>query len=188
VAPTPRFGAKLRRARRERGLTLQQVAAAAEVSKGFVAQIERDETSPSVATLLRICDALGIPVGSLFAAPRRALVRAGERPRIDFGGSDVVDWLLSPDPDDALQVILSEVAPGGGGEEPYVLSAEREFVLVLAGSLRVVVGAEEHLLAAGDALTFSPREPHSWANGSTTEPAVALWVLTPSPYGLARGR
>jgi uncharacterized cupin superfamily protein len=83
-------------------------------------------------------------------------------------------------------VILSEVAPaGGGGEQPYTLAADREFVFVLSGSLRVVVGEEEHLLGAGDALTFSPREPHTWANGSVSEAAVALWVLTPSPYAPA---
>lgn len=182
----PRFGARLRAARRERGLTIQQVADAAGISKGFVAQIERDEASPSVSTLLRICDAVGIAVGSLFETPRRDLVRVPDRPRIEFGGTGVTDWLLSPDPSDPLQVILSEVAPaGGGGEQPYTLAADREFVFVLSGSLRVVVGEEEHLLGAGDALTFSPREPHTWANGSVSEAAVALWVLTPSPYAPA---
>ncbi len=184
-----RFGARLRAARRQRGLTIQRVADAAGVSKGFVAQIERDEASPSVSTLLRICDALGIAVGSLFETARRDLVRAGDRPRIEFGGTGVAAWLLSPDPAAALQVILSEIAPAGsGGDEPYTLAADREFVFVVSGSLRVVVGEEEHLLGAGDALTFSPREPHAWANGSASEPAVALWVLTPSPYAPAPRR
>src|SRR6187200_1784375 len=91
----PRFGSRLRAARRDRGLTAQQVAEAAGVTKGFIAQIERDETLPSVATLLRMCGALGIEVGSLFESPRSELVRVSDRTRIDFGGSGVIDWLLS---------------------------------------------------------------------------------------------
>jgi len=180
----PPYGTRLRAARRARGLTTQQVAEAVGVTKGFIAQIERGETSPSVATLLRICDAIGLAVGSLFDTPRSALVRADERTRIDYGGTGVVDWLLSPDTEAPLQTILSEIAPGGGGgDELYTLSAELVFVFVLAGSLRVIMGEEEHLLGAGDALTYSPREPHTWTNASETEPATVLWVLTPSPFG-----
>jgi transcriptional regulator with XRE-family HTH domain len=178
-----RFGAKLRAARQAAGLTIQRVADAAGVTKGFVAQVERDETSPSVSTLLRICDAIGIEVGSLFEAPRGDLVRAGERTRIDFGGIDVVDWLLSPDPAAPLQAILSEIAPGGGGgDEPYVLACDHEFVFVLGGALRLTIGERVYDLAAGDAMTFSPRTPHAWANGSPAAPATVLWVLSPSPY------
>ena len=181
--PAPRFGSRLRAARRDRGLTTQQVAEAAGVTKGFIAQIERDETSPSVATLLRMCDALGIEVGSLFASPRSDLVRVSDRTRIDFGGNAVTDWLLSPNPDVPLQVLYSEIEPGGGGgDEAYTLSADHEFVFVIAGSLRVTVGDVEHLLEPGDALTFSPRERHTWANASVTEPATVLWVMSPSPY------
>jgi transcriptional regulator with XRE-family HTH domain len=184
--PEIRFGAKLRVARKARGLTIQQVADASGVTKGFVAQVERDETSPSVSTLLRICDAIGIAVGALFDAPRGDLVRAAERTRIDFGGIDVVDWLLSPGPDAPLQVILSEIAPGGGGgDEPYTLACDHEFVLVLSGALRLTIGERAHDLAAGDAMTFSPRAPHAWGNASADEPATVLWVLSPSPY--ARG-
>ena len=182
--PAPQFGSRLRAARRARGLTAQQVAVAAGVTKGFVAQIERDETSPSVATLLRMCDALGIEVGSLFESPRSDLVRVADRTQIDFGGSGVTDWLLSPSPDVPLQVLYSEIAPGGGGgEEAYTLSADHEFVFVIAGSLRITVADVEHLLGPGDSLTFSPREPHSWANASVTEPATVLWVMAPPPYG-----
>jgi transcriptional regulator with XRE-family HTH domain len=182
--PVPRFGSRLRAARRDRGLTTRQVAEAAGVTKGFVAQIERDETSPSVATLLRMCDALGIEVGSLFESPRSDLVRVADRTQIDFGGSGVTDWLLSPNPDVPLHVLYSEIEPGGGGgEEAYTLSADHEFVFVIAGSVRVTVGDITQILGPGDAMTFSPREPHTWANASETEPATVLWVMSPSPYG-----
>ncbi len=180
----PPYGARLRAARRARGLTAQQVAEAVGVTKGFIAQIERGEASPSVATLLRICDAIGLAVGSLFETPRSALVRADERARIDYGGTGVADWLLSPDTELPVQAILSEIAPGGGGGgELYTLSAELVFVFVLAGSLRVVMPDGIHQLGAGDAFTYSPREPHTWGNASQTEPATVLWIISPSPFG-----
>ena len=154
------------------------------MTKGFIAQIERGETSPSVATLLRICDTLGLAVGSLFETPRSALVRADDRARIDYGGNGVSDWLLSPDTELPVQVILSEIAPGGGGgDELYVLTAELVFVFVLAGSLRVIMADGAHHLAAGDAFTYSPQERHTWENASQTNPATVLWVLSPSPFG-----
>src|SRR5215213_10053115 len=146
--PAPRFGSRLRAARQARGLSAQQVAEAAGVTKGFVAQIERAETSPSVATLLRMCDALGIEIGSLFESPRCDLVRVGDRTRIDFGGNGVTDWLLSPNPYLPLQVLYSEIEPGGGGgDEAYTLSADHEFAFVIAGTMRVTVGDVEHMLS-----------------------------------------
>ena len=60
-------------------------------------------------------DALVIEIGSRFESPRNDLARVADRTRIDFGGNGVTDWLLSPDPDVPLQVLDSEIEPGGGG-------------------------------------------------------------------------
>ncbi|MBW3632325.1 MAG: cupin domain-containing protein [Chloroflexi bacterium] len=95
----------------------------------------------------------------MFESRRSDLVRVGDRTRIDFGGSGVTDWLLSPNPDIPLQVLYSEIEPGGG-EEAYTVSADHEFVFVIAGTLRVTAGDVEHVLGTGDAPSFWPREPH----------------------------
>ena len=55
----PRVEARVRSLRRERGLTIEQVAAATGLTKGFISQLERDRTSPSLSSIARICDALG---------------------------------------------------------------------------------------------------------------------------------
>jgi hypothetical protein len=69
----------------------------------------------SVATLLRMGDALVIEIGSRFEPPRSDLVRVADRARIDFGGNGVPNWLLSPGPDVPPQVLNSRIEPGRSG-------------------------------------------------------------------------
>lgn len=84
--PTVRIGAKLRAARKMRSLTLDQVAQGAGLTKGFVSRLERDDVSPSVASLVAVCEILGLRVGDLFDPPVTAVLRAGEGRLINFGG------------------------------------------------------------------------------------------------------
>ena len=176
------LGARLRVARRARGLTLEQVATAVGVTKGFLSRVERDAVSPSVATLVALCEVVGIRVGELFEAPSSSVVRAGEGRRLHFGGTGAVELLLTPSTQHAVQVLHSTVAPGGsGGEQRYVLETDVECVYVLRGRFRVELSEGAVELAAGDAMTFPGREPHTWSNPSAGEPAEVLWVLAPSP-------
>jgi transcriptional regulator with XRE-family HTH domain len=175
------IGGRLRAARQARGLTLQQVADATTLNKGFISRLERDEVSPSVASLVSICEALGIRVGELFEPPATSLVRAGEGRPINFGGNGVRELLLTPGTQSRLQVIHSTVEPGGsGGEELYTLDCEVEFVYVISGSLEIHLAEETVLLHTGDAFTFPGREPHTWSNATTGDTEV-VWVLAPAP-------
>jgi transcriptional regulator with XRE-family HTH domain len=178
-----RIGARLRDARRARGLTIDQVAGSTGLTKGFISQLERDQANASVASLIGICDALRIRVGALFEPSRTDLVRAEDRPRINFGGRGVTEYLLTPDRDGRIQVIESLIEPGGeGGEELYSLPSEAEFVHVMRGDLEVVVHDQVHHLSTGDSLTFHPRDPHTWRNPSKRRVTHVLWVLAPSPW------
>jgi transcriptional regulator with XRE-family HTH domain len=162
-------------------MSITRVADETGLTKGFISQLERDLTTASVASLVSICNVLRIGVGSLFEPARTDLVRAGDRPRINFGGEDVTEWLLTPRSQERLQVIQGEIGPGGGsGREPYSLPADAEFVHVVSGRLEVVIEDDAYRLEAGDSLTFSGRDPHTWCNPSASEPARVLWVLTPS--------
>ena len=180
--PQAAIGRRLRTARQVRGLTLDQVAAAAGLTKSFLSRLERDEVSPSVASLVTVCEVVGIRVGQLFEAPATSLVRAGEGRQINFGGTDVRELLLTPGTQDRLQVIRSTIEPGGsGGAELYTLDTELEFAYVVHGRLRITLAADSVVLATGDAFTFPGREPHTWANDSTRERCEVLWALAPAP-------
>jgi transcriptional regulator with XRE-family HTH domain len=178
-----RIGARLRAARTAHGMTLGQLAEAAGLTKGFLSRVERDETSPSVATLITLCEVMSLDVGSLFRVPEVALVQRDSAPRINLGGSKVTEWLMTPRGQSRLQLVHSLVEPGGtGGNDLYTINCELEVLHVLSGRVALVFSDGERELAAGDALTFPGGEPHTWLNKSDTEPAELIWVLVPAPW------
>lgn len=174
------IGALLRERRRALGLTIEQVAEASELTKGFLSDVERDKASPSVASLVRLCDVLNFPVGNLFPSAVSAVVRKNNRVPINFGGIDIRDYLLTPTNAAKGQAIFSDMAPGGtGGEKLYRIRSEEEFVLVLRGSVVISVEGEETTLMQYDAMTFDPRRPHTFRNASKTKRAQALFMVMP---------
>ncbi len=143
--------------------------------------MERDSTSPSVASLLAICNALGIAIGSLFENGDARLVRAGEAPRILFGGRNIEDYVLTPRAERRVQVMRTVLEPGGTcGDEPYTLPIDVEFTYVLEGSLELWVDSTLYLLNRGDAITFGGRDPHAWRNPSQHHRTEVLWLLSPA--------
>ena len=179
---TVQIGARLRAARLSRGLTLGQVASAAGLTEGFVSKLERDQVSPSVASLVAVCDAVGLRVGDLFEPPVTSIVRAGKGAPINFGGEKVREYLLSPGNQSHIEVLQSIIEPGGSaGEELYSLDCEIEFVFVIKGTLEMRLGAESLVLETGDSMTFKGKEPHSWKNPSETEGCQVLWMMAPAP-------
>lgn len=179
-----RIGARLRAARVRQGLTLDNVAGAAGVTKGFLSRLERDETSPSVATLQVICEVLSLPIGSLFEAPEHDVVRAEDAPGILLVGDGVDERLLTPRGQPHLQVVRSTVEAGGsGGDDLYTLDCDVEVVHVLKGRIEVVMVDTTVQLGTGDTLTFKGREPHTWRNLDDKRSAELMWIIAPAAWG-----
>jgi transcriptional regulator with XRE-family HTH domain len=178
--PVP-IGQRLRATRLSKGLTLEQVAERSGLDKSFISRLERDATAASVASLLKVCGALGIQPGSLFDPPRTNLVRAAEAPGANFGGQGVRDFILSRGLNGEVMLLRTEIEPGGhGGKEPYSFPTNTDIVTVLEGVLEFTVGETRYTLHPGDSLTFSGQEPHTWRNPGKSR-AVVLWVLSPAP-------
>jgi len=176
------IGARLRNARTAQGLTLAQVAAAAGLTKGYISRLERDETSPSVATLVQLCQVLSMPVGALFAEPEIQKVTLEEAPPINLGGTGVHERLVSPRSESRVQIIRSSMAPGAsGGHELYTISSEVEVLHVLAGRVTARFVDRSVPLTAGDSLTFPGREPHTWSADPETG-AEVMWVIVPASW------
>jgi len=175
------IGGQLRTARLASRRSMAEVAAASGLTKGFLSKLERDLTNVSVASLIRLCDALGISVGSLFQAAKGEVVRKGEYPPINFGGNGVKEYLLTPAGEKRVQALLSDIEPGGGsGDEPYALPADVEFVFILAGQLEIVVAGESLTLAQGDAFTFPSTSEHTFRVPPSADPTQVLWVFSPA--------
>ncbi|MCU1527844.1 MAG: transcription regulator, partial [Frondihabitans sp.] len=125
-SPTPPLiGAKLRASRSAQGLTIAHVAEATQLTPGFISRIERNETSPSVATLVTICQVLSLSIGSLFEPAEKEVIALDDAPLINMGGDDAVERLLTPRNESRVQLLRSTLAPGAtGGAELYTINCD----------------------------------------------------------------
>lgn len=174
------LGARLREARLAQRKTLAEVASAAGITKGFLSKLENDQGGASVASLIRLCEALEVPVGSLFEPTVGAVVRHDAYPPIEFGGEGMQEYVLTPRRERRVQALLSEIEPGGGsGDGHYILPTEVEFVFVLAGRLEIDLAGDTVVLGAGDALTFPGPTAHRF-RAVADDVTRVLWVFTPA--------
>jgi transcriptional regulator with XRE-family HTH domain len=182
AVPDPaRIGPHLKEARLAARLTIAEVAERAGVTKGFVSKLERGLVNVSVASLFRLCDALGVSVGSLFQTPAGEVIRHDAYPPIGFGGTKMTEYLLTPSGEKRVQAILSDIAPGGGsGNDPYPLPADVEFAFVLAGQLQIDVAGKQIILDQGDAFTFPANIPHTFRASARSGQTRVLWVVSPA--------
>ncbi|MEV6230885.1 XRE family transcriptional regulator [Saccharopolyspora shandongensis] len=176
------IGAQLKAIRMSRRKTLAELAERSGLTKGYLSKVERDQVNPSVASLMRLCEALEVSVSTFFAAAAGEVVRHGAYPSIRFGGDGMHEYLLTPEGERRVQAILSVIGPGGGsGDEPYVLPTGVEFVFVLEGRLRIVLAGEEITLETGDALTFAGDTAHTFTSVTDDgSPTRVLWILAPA--------
>ncbi|GAA2582372.1 helix-turn-helix domain-containing protein [Dactylosporangium fulvum] len=173
------LGARLREVRLRRRETLDSLAGRSGLTKSFLSKLERGHASVSMGALLRICAALDVQLAEIMNGPEGRLVRAGALTQVALGGEGLTEYQLTPADEHRLQVLLSEIKPGGGsGQEYYTFPVEVEFVHVIRGQLTVSLEDEVYELAAGDSLTFVS-VPHAFHNPGP-DPATVMWVVTPA--------
>ncbi|WP_255509442.1 helix-turn-helix domain-containing protein [Oceaniovalibus sp. ACAM 378] len=184
-ANRPGLGADLRTLRRGRGMTLAIVAGKLGKSVGWLSQVERDLSAPSVADLRELAALFGVPVSLLFGQAEAAanevghVVRSGARRRIGSTQAGLVEELLSPDLTDDFEMVHSTFAAGASIETP-VSRPTQEVGYIVSGRLDLWIDGQVHRLQAGD--SFRVRgEPFRWMNPYDT-PAVAIWVIAPPVY------
>lgn len=174
------LGGRLRARRKAIGKTMQQVADEAGLTIGFISQIERGLSTPSLASLYNVAQALDATVDMFVSkAPARThslVSHAGQRQTYTVGGTErFYEFLERGFPDARLNACLSHVPPGHQSE---MMSHEgEEFVYLVAGKMNYEVDGTSYILAAGDTLHFDSRRPHR-GNNIGTDTAVELWVGT----------
>lgn len=179
------LGADLRALRRARGLTLLQTAEALGRSVGWLSQVERDKSDPSISDLRQLARHYDVPVSILFrheSAPADEagfIVRATARRPIGSSTAGLVEELLSPDLTDDFEVVHSTFLPHSRIKD-HVTRPTQEVGYILSGTLEIEIAGTTHILTTGD--SFRVRgEPFRWANPAA-EPAVAIWVIAPPVY------
>jgi transcriptional regulator with XRE-family HTH domain len=176
------IGAQLRAARLAARKSMAEVAGQAGLTKGYLSKLERDLVNVSVASLLRLCDALDVSVSSLFQPATGEIVRASARPPAGSSwGTGTRAFWLSPSGERRMQAFISEITPGGtSGDEPYSLPVDVEFFFVLAGQLQVTIEGEQVTLEQGDAFTVSGKARHTWRVAPEADPTLLLVIISPA--------
>lgn len=170
-------GRRLRALRQQNRITLDQVSQATGLSKGFLSRVERDVTSPSVASLVTICEVLGVSPGAILDTPDTDVVHLDEAPLVDLGGEGITERLVTPRGRHELRILHAVVEGHGSGEsELYTMDCTVESVHVIAGEFTLQTPDQEIHLRTGDTATLPGSEPHSWRNPSA-EPATVLRIL-----------
>ncbi len=181
------LGPDIRGVRKQKELTLTQLASMTKLSISFLSQVERNLLTPSVSALKRVADALGIPAGAFMFKAGRAtgsarvnIVRRRERKRITLPASNISYELLSPDLRRRTSILWLHAAPGAQSGPTFSHEGE-DAVVVLKGRLKVEVGGVWHDLASGDSIYFHSELPHRWCNRTNRE-AEAIWVSSPPSF------
>ncbi len=178
------IGAKIKRLRLQRGLTQEELADRCELSKGFISLLERDLTSPSIATLTDVLECLGTDLNNFFSE------KAQEK--VVFGAGDMyvkedeetlrgtITWLVPSAQKNRMEPILVEMEAGGstGEDDPH---EGEEFGYVLSGSVRIVLGDRVIRARREESFYFQPTERHRIENAGKT-PAKFLWIATPPSF------
>ncbi|WP_315700626.1 MULTISPECIES: cupin domain-containing protein [unclassified Bradyrhizobium] len=177
-------GQRLRELRHGANLSLEAVASRSALSVGFLSQVERGLSSPSLRVLATLADVLGVGIAALFGdgtggaeASAGIVTRATERAELKLWRSGISKQLLHPTGTDGkLNLFLVHMEPGGStGDELYTHDGE-EAGLVLEGEMTLTVDDETWTLRSGDSFRFASRRPHRFSNPAKRAKAVVLWV------------
>lgn len=175
------LGAQLKSAREKKGYTLKQLSEISGLSIGFISQVERGQTDPSLSSLKSLANSLDVKLRDLFdpEVAAHVLVRRGEGHILKINAA-VQCELLASSLTKTMDPMIKAVAPGGESGLVSPHSGE-EFIYVLDGTLEVLLNETTYLLTSGDSIYFQANQTHAWKNTGSEE-CHALWVTTPPCY------
>lgn len=175
------LGAKLRAIRDERHLSQRELAQQAGLSPNAVSMIERDEHSPSVATLQSLAAALHVRMSYFFEdeKPRPVLhLKAQARPAITGKGVKIEGMGVELQRQEMKPFCIT-LAPQSHSGDRQVVHTGHEFVYCLKGKIEYIIDGEVYRLEAGDILMFEAHLPHIWRNPSAEEAEFLLVLQSP---------
>ena len=176
------IGPRIKALRDSGDLSLRDLAERSGVSAPMLSQVERGETSPTLAVATKIAAGLDLTLSQLLRldeADSVSVVRAGDRRRGGKGGH-AFEILTAPLPglraELSRHVLSAGSQTGGAGDNPMHEAGSREITLVEAGPVVLVIDGEEHELATGDTVTFDADLPHHFQNPGPGEAAILAVV------------
>ncbi len=176
------LGDRLRQLRSERNISQRDLAKMAGLSPNSISLIERDATSPSVATLQSLAAALNVRMSDFFEEESPSsvlLIKSGNRPMIESKGA-IIEGMGKTLPLQELEPFSITLKSGAGiGGEQHVAHSGHEFAFCLQGKVEYVIDNKIYLMEKGDALIFEAKLPHLWRNPFGEEAKFILVLQTP---------
>ena len=175
------IGERIKEIRTERGLTQEELADRAELSKGFISQMERNLTSPSIATLEDMLLALGTNIGDFFATEESSQIVFNENDyfvKNDNRRNYTIEWIVPNAQKNEMEPI--RITIGAGGETiPDNPHEGEEFGYVVSGCVKVHIGKEIFVVKEGETFYFIPDKPHHLSSATGAE---VIWVSSPPSF------
>ena len=175
------IGAKIRELRIRNGLTQEELANRSELSKGFISQIESEQTSPSIATLIDILECLGTNLQDFFNEEReeKIVFKKCDYFETEDEGKKIT-WLIPNSQKNDMEPIILQLEAKGQSNEEEPHNGE-VFGYVLKGNVSLQVGDKEYKVKKGESFYYKPLSSHYIKNESERE-AKVLWVVTPPSF------
>lgn len=175
------IGAKLKELRILKGLTQEELADRAELSKGFISQLERDLTSPSIATLMDILQCLGTSIGEFFNETPEEQIVFGKLDYFEKHDAELkneIKWIIPNAQKNMMEPILLTLEAGGGTYPDNPHEGE-EFGYVLQGNVSIHIGSKTYKAKKGESFYFVSDKKHYL---SSKAGAVLIWVSSPPSF------
>ena len=177
-----KIGYKIKTLRLAKNLTQEELADRAELSKGFISQLERDLTSPSIATLTDILQCLGTNLKDFFNDEEEEQIvfhKEDYFEKTDKELGNTIEWIIPNAQKNEMEPIRLTLAPNGS-TYPDLPHEGEEFGYVLSGSIQIHIGTRVHKAKKGEAFYFTPSGKHyiqASKNGATL-----IWVSSPPSF------
>lgn len=175
------IGTKLKELRLRNDLTLEELASRSELTKGFLSQVERDLTSPSISTLSDILEALGVSFSDFFKEDISVQkVFCEDDFFVDEQDDYTISYIVPNAQKNSMEPIIIEIAPQSLSMSVEPFSGE-EFGYVLEGEIELVFNDEKHLVKTGETFYLLGKEEHHLLN-KKKKVAKILWITNPPMF------
>lgn len=183
------IGAAVREIRKEKNITIKELADMVNVTSGYISQIERDLIEPSLSVLRRLSEALEVPMAVFFSMDSSgdvALIPKDKRTRIKFPDINMEYEFMTPydrkkGNQPKMEVIYYKLAPRSWGSNDAMVHAADECTIVLKGTLEYHVGDRIYVVEEGSSIYISENTTHQLYNPTDTE-VEAIGIITPGVY------
>ncbi|HIR67089.1 MAG TPA: helix-turn-helix transcriptional regulator [Candidatus Coproplasma avicola] len=175
------IGSKIKRLRLQLNLSQAELADRCELTKGYISQLENDVTSPSIATLMDILDALGTDLADFF--------KKEDDERIVFSAEDFIEkredgmllkWIIPNAQKNEMEPVMVELMAGASTSLDFPHDGE-EFGYVLEGRVRIELGKRNYVCKKGETFYYTADKSHRITNCGKSN-AKFLWISTPPNF------